>query len=287
MPSPNLTKALKKVARVMQERQNKKDFIREVSQGGDIALKIIEGLMRKGLDGIDGYTPKKGVDYFTEQEILDFLNAVTPVKGVDYRDGEDGKSIKGDKGDAGYTPRHGIDYFDGEDADISEMNGITEKCMEKHEKKFDHKLIHDSKVLGDYELDTKTLQEGDMLIVKGKKLVGVKPEKQDMRKLQNYVVSQGVSSLRSISVTQSRELDAIGIYIIDASSGNITITLPSAAGRENTFYELIRIDSSSNTVTITPNGSETMSGMTTYEMAQWTDVKLFAFNSNYLLRGAS
>ena len=47
----------------------------------------------KLLKGADGYTPKKGVDYF---------DGKTPVKGVDYKDGTDG-----------YTPVKGVDYFDG------------------------------------------------------------------------------------------------------------------------------------------------------------------------------
>ena len=66
-------------------------------------------------DGEAGKTPKKGVDYFTEKEIVQFKKEVTPKKGVDYRDGEDG-----------YTPKKNVDYFDGKDADP-----IDEKKLEK------------------------------------------------------------------------------------------------------------------------------------------------------------
>jgi hypothetical protein len=38
------------------------------------------------LHGQDGYTPRKGVDYFDGQD------GYTPQKGVDYFDGQDGKS---------------------------------------------------------------------------------------------------------------------------------------------------------------------------------------------------
>lgn len=76
---------------------------------------------------VDGLTPKKGVHYFTPEEIKSFLQATTPKKGTHYfdgidgKDGKDGKSIKGekgdkgDKGDAGIKPIRGIDYFTQED----------------------------------------------------------------------------------------------------------------------------------------------------------------------------
>lgn len=40
------------------------------------------------LKGKDGRTPKKGEDYFTKQEIKDFLIQVTPKKNKDYFDGK-------------------------------------------------------------------------------------------------------------------------------------------------------------------------------------------------------
>lgn len=54
-------------------------------------------------DGKDGYTPIKGKDYF---DGLPGLDGDTPIKGVDYFDGKDGESIKGDKGDKGDMPKH-------------------------------------------------------------------------------------------------------------------------------------------------------------------------------------
>ena len=62
----------------------------------------------KGVDGKDGYTPIKGVDYFDGQNGTD---GYTPVKGVDYFDGRDGQD--------GKTPLKGTDYFT--EADKSEM----------------------------------------------------------------------------------------------------------------------------------------------------------------------
>ena len=64
-----------------------------------------------GKDGQDGYTPIKGVDYF------DGKDGHTPIKGVDYFDGKDGytpiKGVDYVDGKDGYTPVKGVDYFDG------------------------------------------------------------------------------------------------------------------------------------------------------------------------------
>lgn len=57
-------------------------------------------IVGSGPQGQPGYTPKKGVDYFTDEEAKAFLAAATPKKGIDYHDGKDG-----------YTPVKGVDYF--------------------------------------------------------------------------------------------------------------------------------------------------------------------------------
>ncbi len=52
----------------------------------------------KLINGRDGYTPVKGKDYFTSEEIKTIINYVldkaTPVKGIDFHDGEDGEDGK-------------------------------------------------------------------------------------------------------------------------------------------------------------------------------------------------
>lgn len=60
------------------------------------------------LKGKPGYTPQKGVDYFTEDETKLFLQSVTPKKGHDYFTAIEATEFK----DA-CTPRKGVDYFDG------------------------------------------------------------------------------------------------------------------------------------------------------------------------------
>ena len=83
----------------------------EVKLTGNVSIGMIAGL-----NGKDGYTPVKGVDYFDGKDGKDGKDGIdgkdgyTPVKGVDYFDGKDGQD-----GKDGYTPVKGIDYFDGTD----------------------------------------------------------------------------------------------------------------------------------------------------------------------------
>lgn len=77
----------------------------------------------KGDRGDDGYTPKKGVDYFTDKEIQAVKKEATPVKGKDYNDGE-----------PGYTPKKGVDYFDGLDADEGAIISKVLAMLPKNEK---------------------------------------------------------------------------------------------------------------------------------------------------------
>lgn len=57
--------------------------------------------------------------------------------------------------------------------------------------------------------------------------------------------------------------DEYSVIPVDASGGNITVTLPAAGSGIGTVYYIKKIDSSSNTVTIDANASETIDGVTT------------------------
>lgn len=58
------------------------------------------------------------------------------------------------------------------------------------------------------------------------------------------------------------------LYLIDASSGNITVTLPAAGGAGNRGFIFKRIDGTTNTVTIDGNASETIDGALTVTIDQ-------------------
>jgi hypothetical protein len=51
---------------------------------------VLNGI--SGVNGKDGYTPIKGVDYFDGKDGTNGVDGYTPIKGVDYFDGEDGKN---------------------------------------------------------------------------------------------------------------------------------------------------------------------------------------------------
>lgn len=53
------------------------------------------------------------------------------------------------------------------------------------------------------------------------------------------------------------------IILADATLGNITITLYTAVGNTGLKIRVVKIDSSANTVTIDPSGSQTWNGATT------------------------
>ena len=86
-----------------------------------------------GRDGVDGYTPQKGVDYFDGKDGENGQDGISPTVSVEEIDGghrmtvvdSDGNKsfivangrdgADGQDGKDGYTPQKGIDYFDGKD----------------------------------------------------------------------------------------------------------------------------------------------------------------------------
>lgn len=65
-------------------------------------------------------------------------------------------------------------------------------------------------------------------------------------------------------VTATTTLDAShGIVLVDATAGAVTINLPAASGLSGRGYVIMKIDSSTNGVTIDPNGTELINGSNT------------------------
>ena len=63
------------------------------------------------------------------------------------------------------------------------------------------------------------------------------------------------------SISTNTTLDATqNVVDVDATSASVAITLPTAVGINGREYVVRKLDSSANTVTITPNGSETVNG---------------------------
>jgi hypothetical protein len=98
-----------------------------VKQAEDIAViyqKIHEEVqkIKKGDSGEAGYTPRRGVDYFTRKDIED----LTPKKGKDYLTRSELEAIKEE-----ITPKKGEDYFDGEDAEMPDFDEIVAAVLGK------------------------------------------------------------------------------------------------------------------------------------------------------------
>ncbi len=70
-------------------------------------------------------------------------------------------------------------------------------------------------------------------------------------------------TLRSVSANYTA-VDSDYTILVDATGGARTITLPIASKAKNKVYNIKKIDSSTNNVTVDGNGSETIDGATTY-----------------------
>lgn len=77
------------------------------------------------------------------------------------------------------------------------------------------------------------------------------------------------------TLTGNTTLVAQGVVLVDATSGNITITLPAAASNVKREYTIQKIDSSINTVTVDANASEVINGALTQVLAtQYAFIKI-------------
>lgn len=73
------------------------------------------------------------------------------------------------------------------------------------------------------------------------------------------------------------------IYLVDAATGLRVINFPTAIGN-TAWYIIKKIDSSANTVTLTPNGAETIDGQPTQVIRfQNTSVDIYSNNSNLFI----
>lgn len=242
---------------------------------------LIQALVNLGkipqIKGEKGDKPIAGVDYPIPKDGKD---GKTPIAGVDFPMPKDGK--KGDKGDKGDP---------GKDANITEAmleaDRSAEVKVEEHSKEFDHKLLHDSKELGSFKLDERTTQEGNILQIKGKKIIGV-----DMPRIPRQQFARPAkahSRYRIQTITASTTIDpSQNVVLVDASSGNITITLYNAAGNEGcyTFFKRIDdVDTSGTDVTFSTPNSETIDYETLYRLVnRGSGCELFSDGSNFLIK---
>lgn len=66
------------------------------------------------------------------------------------------------------------------------------------------------------------------------------------------------------AVTASITADkTYGLYVCDATGGNITVSLPMAGAYKGVMFSIKKTDASGNTVTVDGNGAETIDGSAT------------------------
>lgn len=74
------------------------------------------------------------------------------------------------------------------------------------------------------------------------------------------------------------------VIFADATSGNVTITLPLASGLPGYRFYVKRIDDSANTVTVQRTSSDTIDGETSHELGvQYMSVTLVSNGSNWFI----
>lgn len=86
----------------------------------------------------------------------------------------------------------------------------------------------------------------------------------------------------TITATTATLNDTNDIVFINAASNAVTVTLPAAADNISREYELICTDST-NVVSITGNGSETISGDLTITLVQYEAISIISDGTNWMV----
>lgn len=100
-----------------------------------------------------------------------------------------------------------------------------------------------------------------------------------------YDFTTGITA--SDEVTTSETLSSSTQFVwVDATRGNVIITLPAAADNTRTVYTIKKIDSSGHTVTIDANGNETIDGEETIVLnLQYSYVTIVCDGDEWLIIG--
>jgi hypothetical protein len=208
---------------------------------------------------------------------LKFLRALplllTRLQGKPGKDGKDGRD--GRDGKRGPT---GVAGKDGRDASVEEMHAIAKDSLDSHEKTHDHALLHDPHLLGTKKVTEEGMQKDTFLKYDGEKLVYAElPQPKEERRIFHSSGSSLSDYFRvTRTVTESSTIQPEDrIVHVDATSGNITLTLHTASGHDRRSHYLKRIDSSSNTVTIVPTGNETIEFLTSDQLPNQGSSRMF------------
>ncbi len=93
--------------------------------------------------------------------------------------------------------------------------------------------------------------------------------------------SGGSSSESVANVTGNITAGSDSIMLVNASTGAINITLPAAGTKTGSTYRIKKVDSTTNLVTIIPNGTETIDGYAKMVVAYHNSTIDIVSNGNY------
>ncbi len=94
----------------------------------------------------------------------------------------------------------------------------------------------------------------------------------------------GNIKLNTTSITSTSTADLSNhVNFIDATSGDVTLTLPTAVANEGVVINCKRNDSSVNSVTIDTTSSQTIDADLTVTLSQWENLTLISNGSNWLI----
>jgi hypothetical protein len=127
-------------------------------------------------------------------------------------------------------------------------------------------------------LSANSLRTDDTFIVFGALGVGTNSPTSNL-----HVMGAIGTAVATLSGAGTFTLDQAHSFVrADATNGNITIQLPAASGVTGRQYMIKRADNIGYTVTIDPNGSETIDGNLTYPLnTQYKYVIIVSNGSNW------
>ncbi len=96
-------------------------------------------------------------------------------------------------------------------------------------------------------------------------------------------INKGITTPTTPLTADTTLTTAHHVVLVDASGGNVTISLPAASGLNGRTYVIKRVDSSGNTVTIDPAGSETIDGSATSSVGALVCRKIITNGSNWFI----
>lgn len=272
-----LTQVYAALERAAQEGMQKVEEMQQLRK-----LLIDMGFILKGTPGIYDGSPASQLSSSDLQllrslpEVLKYLSKMPGPRGY-----------KGDRGEQGEKGDPGKDGKDGS-ANPEEIFSIAERLVSAHENQFDHRLLHDPTMLGTKAVDESTIGPDKYLKFNGTKLVYADAPKDEQR-----FISYGGSSLSDQFrvdrvITADATLDPAERRIhVDATAGNITITFHAASGFDRNSKFIKRIDSTANTVTLTPAAGETLEFQSSDQLPNQGSSRLYyAFSGNWYLQSA-